>query len=219
MDVGSGKAGDEEPLERFKPTSGQLVGWSGVVVAVLIIVYVAFQDHTVLGLRLALGAAFAAVLIWVTQLRPRATAYRRELLLHGSLKDTFVPYLAINEVTMGQTLNVWVGSRRLVCVGIGRSIGFEMRQRVRSHGQGAQMGGNRSYQFAGRAETTEVREHSMSYQVFVLNRINDLLAAARSEQQRRDDRQPVPAVRSRYAVPEIVALAVTGAAFVVSCFL
>jgi hypothetical protein len=209
----------EEPVERFKPTSGMYVGWCGIVVAALVIVYVAFRDHSVLGLRLALASAFAAVLVWVTQLRPRATAYPRELLLLGSVKDTFVPYVAINEVTMGQTLNVWVGPRRFVCVGIGRSIGFEMRQRVRSHGQGGQLGGNRSYQFAGRAETTEYHDSGTTYQVFVLNRINDLVAAARREQDRQDAAGPVPGVRSRYAVPELVALVLTGAAFVASFLL
>jgi hypothetical protein len=209
----------EEPVERFKPTSGTYVGWSGIAVAALIIVYVAFRDHSVLGLRLALASAFGGVLIWVTQLRPRATAYPRELLLVGSVKDTFVPYVAINDVTMGQTLNVWVGRRRFVCVGIGRSIGFEMRQRVRSHGQGGQLGGNRSYQFAGRAETTEFHDPGMTYQVFVLNRINDLVAAAHREQDREDAGGAVPRVRSRYAVPEIVAVLLTGAAFVASLFL
>ncbi|MDX6301854.1 MAG: hypothetical protein QOF53_3068 [Nocardioidaceae bacterium] len=206
----------QEPVERFKPTSGGFVGWAGIAVAVLIIVYVAVRDHSVLGLRLALASAFGGVLIWVTQLRPRATAYPHELLLLGSVKDVFVPYVAINEVTMGQTLNVWVGRRRFICVGIGRSIGFEMRQRVRSHGQGGQLGGNRSYQFAGRAETTQYHDSGMTYQVFVLNRINDLVAAARSEQDRQDAHAPVPPVRSRYAVPEILAVLLTGAAFVAS---
>jgi len=208
-----------EPVERFKPTSGTYVGWCGVVVAAVVIGYVALRDHSVLGLRLALAAAFGGMLIWITQLRPRATAYPRGLLLLGSLKDTFVPYLAISEVTMGQTLNVWVGRRRFVCVGIGRSIGFEMRQRVRSHGQGSQMGGNRSYQFAGRAETTPSHESGMTYQVFVLNRINDLVAAARNEQDRQGADVPVPEVQGRYALPEIVAVVLTGAAFVASLFL
>jgi hypothetical protein len=204
----------EEPVERFKPTSGVYVGWSGIAVAVIIIGYVALRDHSVLGLQVALASAFGAVLVWVTQLRPRATAYRRELLLHGVLKDTFIPYVAIDEVTMGQTLNVYVGRRRFVCVGIGRSIGFEMRQRVRSHGQGGQLGGNRSYQFAGKTETTELRDSTTSYPTFVLDRINDLVAAARSEKDRQGADTPLPRVRSRYAVPELVAFVLTGAAFV-----
>jgi hypothetical protein len=56
----------------------------------------------------------------------------------------------------------------------------------------------------------------MTYQVFVLNRINDLVAAARSEQDRQDAHAPVPPVRSRYAGPEILAVLLTGAALVAS---
>jgi hypothetical protein len=209
--------GSERPVERFKPTTGAFAGWAGIVLAVATIGYVVLDQHTRSGLRLALGAAFCGVLVWATQLRPRVTAYPRHLRMHGSVRDVLVPYLAINDVVMGQMLSVRVGTKRYVCVGIGRSIGYEMRQRVRSRGQGGgAIGGNQSYQFAGRAETTEVREPASSYAAFVLDRINDLVAAARSEAGRGAPGQTVPAVRRRLAVPEVVALVVTGAAFVVS---
>lgn len=208
-----------EPVERFRPTTGALVGWVGIALAVLLIGYLATTERSVVGLRVGLGVAFAAVLVWATQLRPRATAYPRHLRLHGSVRDVYLPYAVVNQVSMGQTLNVWAGRRRFVCVGIGRPIGYEMRQRVRSHGHGGLLGGNRSYQFVGRAETTQVRNVGGSYDAFVLDRINDLVSAARKAAER-DGAEPVDlAVRRRLAVPETVALAVTGIGFLVSLLL
>jgi hypothetical protein len=218
-DRSSGGSGDGVPVERFKPTTGAFVGWTGIALAVLVIGYVALNEHSLSGLRLALGVAFGAVLVWSTQLRPRVTAYPRHLRLHGPVRDTFVPYLAINQVSMGQMLNVYVGRKRFVCVGIGRSIGYEMRQRVRSaqgQGGGGALGGNRSYQFAGRAETTEVRETGQTYAGFVLDRINELVAAARAGQEADGGHEAVPPVHRRFAVPEVVALVVLGAAFLAS---
>ncbi len=207
-------------MERFRPTTGAFVGWAGIALAVVAIGFVVVAEHSLTGVRLALGAAFGAVLVWVTQLRPRATAYARHLRLHGSVRDVDIPYLLVNQVSMGQTLNVWVGRKRYVCVGIGRSIGMEMRQRVRSRGDGAGgLGGNRSYQFAGRAETTVVDNAGTRYDGFVLDRINDLVAAARAEQARTGRSEPHLQVRSRLAVPEIVGLTVTGLAFVASLLL
>lgn len=216
---GSGRAQHDRPVERFRPTTGAFVGWAGIALAVLAIGFVAVAEHSVTGLRVACGAAFGAVLVWVTQLRPRATAYARLLRLHGSLRDVDIPYVLVNQVAMGQTLNVWVGRKRYVCVGIGRSIGMEMRQRVRSRGDGAGGMGNRSYQFAGRQETTVVDNAGTRYEAFVLDRINDLVAAARAEQDRGGPGEPDPAVRHRLAVPEVVALTVTGLGFAVSLLL
>lgn len=204
--------GDQQPVERFKPTTGAFVGWSGLALAAGAFVWVALNEHSSSGLRIGLGALFGAVVIWTTQLRPRVTAYPRALLMHGSVRDTYVPYAAIDEVTMGQTLNVWAGGRRYMCVGIGKSVGYEMRQRVRAQGSGSGFGANRGYQFLVRAEAGE-REPKMSYHNFVLTRIRDLVA--RTHQQREPDGRHPP-VRQSYAVPEIVGLVVTGGAFLFS---
>jgi hypothetical protein len=213
MGTSQGRSRADADLERFSPTSGSFAGWTGIALALIAIGYVGFTQHTANGLRLACGAAFVAVLVWSTQLRPRVTAGPGELRLHGSLRDTFVPYEAIDDVSMGQTLNVWVDGRRYVCVGIGRPIGYEMRQRVRSRGQGGLLAGNRRYDFDA-ADTVESRDSATTYASFVLDRITDLVAAARK------DGRPAspPQVRREYAVPEVVGLVVTGAAFLASLF-
>jgi hypothetical protein len=209
------QAREKEPVERFKPTSGAFVGWAGLAVAAGAVLWVLFNVHSVIGVRVALAAIFAALVIWVTQFRPRVTAYPGLMVMHGSLHDTFVPYVAIDELSMGQTLNVWVGRRRYVCIGIGRSVGYEMRQRVRGHGTETPTGGARTYGFSGRPSTPG-SEHGTSYASFVLSRLDDLIAASRH------GRPPVgqrPEVRQEYAVPEIAGLVVAGAALLLSFLL
>jgi len=198
------------PVERFRPTNGLVAGWCGLALVAVVIAYAALQEHSPLGVRLVLGAAFAGVLIWVTQLRPRVTAYPDALLMHGSISDTTIPYVLVDEVTMGQTLNVWARGRRYVCVGIGRSLGYDVRQKFRAQRSGGLLGENRAAGFA-----VEAGRSAPTYPSFVLSRILDLVAEAR----RGGSATPEPAVHKRYAVPELVGLAVTGTAFVVSLLL
>jgi hypothetical protein len=208
--------GAERVLERFKPTTGMFVGWAGVALAVFAVGYVVIGVHTLVGLRIALAAAFAGVLVWVSQLRPRVTAYTRSLKLQGSVRDTLLPYLLIDEVTMGQTLNVWVGERRYVCIGIGRSLVSDMRQRGKAARQGSLAGKSRSREFSDKADVAAPDQTAMSYQTFVVTRIEELVDQAKRELRRRGDSTEGLAVTRPYAVPEIVALTATGVAFVVS---
>lgn len=213
MDRPTERAERQQPVERFKPTTGAFVGWSGLTLAAGTIVYVLLNEHNRFGLQLGLAALFAGLAVWVTQLRPRVTAYPDTLLMQGSIRDTHVPYVLIDEVAMAQTLNVWVGRKRYVCVGIGKSIGFDMRQRVRSQG-GNTLFGSRAYQFTGKAEVGGT-ERKSSYQVYVLDRITDLVAASKA----RGLEDAEPRVRQQYAVPEIAGLLVSGVAFALSLLL
>ena len=210
---------DERVLERFKPTTGMFVGWAGIVVCAFAVGYVAISVHTVVGLRIGFGALFAADLVWVSQLRPRVTAYTRHLTLMGSLRDSWVPYVAIDEVTMGQTLNVWVGDRRFMCIGIGKSLGADIRKRAKKQNQGSLIGKSRLREFSDKAELAGLDQTAMDYQTFVVTRIEELVDLAKREQ-RFAGVEPGPVeIRRPYAVPEIVALAVTAVAFVASLFL
>jgi len=211
MDASTGRPGRQAPVEWFKPTNGLVVGWFGVALAVLAIGYAAVAEHSLLGLRIALGAAFVGVLVWVTQLRPRVTAHAETLTVHRPLSDVVLPYLAVDEVTMGQTLNIWSGGRRYVCVGIGKPIGFDTRQRMRAQRAGGQLGGNRAGELSGAGAG---RFPAPTYQDFVLSRIGDLVAAAR--QQPRDASERTPVARVRYAVPELLAIVLTGAGLLAS---
>ena len=214
MQLSAGAPPGEELVHRFKPTTGLYVGYLGLGLAFLAIGYGLLHAPTSYGPRIGLGAAFAAVTIWVTQLRPRLTAYSRTLLIKGSLRDTFVPYAAIEQVVLGQTLNIWAHGRRHVCVGIGRPVGLEVRQRTRATGSGSLFGANRAHDLARVVPTVGEPRQEMRYEAFVLNRIDDLVEVAR--RRHREAGGEAPPVWYRYAVPEIVALVVTGLAFVAS---
>jgi hypothetical protein len=203
-----------EVIERFRPTTGAAVGWSGLGMLVLVAAYCLVEVHTVVGLRVVLGCLLGAVVLWVTQFRPRVTAYDEGLLMHGSIMDTLVPYPAVDDVRLGQVLVVRSGGRRFTCVGIGQSLGADMRRRFRATGHGNTLDLHRNYVFAGQQPGVDQDEPGMSYHEFVMVKINELLVA--NPRAAEDARPPV---RRAYALPEVAALLVTGAAFVISLLL
>jgi hypothetical protein len=215
-----------QPLVRFKPTNGSLIGYTGLALSLFALGYVVVAVHSVVGLRIGLAALFVAVLIWVTQLRPRAIAYQDVLVLRGPLRDTYVPYTAIDEVTVTQMLNVFVSDRRYVCIGIGNSITSDVRQRAKKERQRSQLGQSRAGEFSAKAEAAAPDQTAMSYTTFVATRIEELVDAAKRDSPQADTVEAegpgdpeARGVRQRYAVPEIAALAVSGVAFVGSLLL
>jgi hypothetical protein len=215
-DTSSPDGGRERPVERFKPTTGAFAGYAGLAMAALALGYCLLSLHTVVGLRIGLGALFAAVVVWASQLRPRAVAYDDRVLLRGPLRDVEVPYLAVEEVTVTQMLNVWAGGRRYVCVGIGRPIMSDVRQRARKERQSNQLGRGRLREFSEMAEAAQPDQTAMSYQTFVVTRLEELVDRARRDARRDGRTGEVPPVVSRPALPEIVAMTLTGLAFAVS---
>ena len=159
----------QRPLERFKPTNGLLTGYAGLALAVFAIGYVAINERTLIGLQVGLGALFFGVVIWLTQLRPRAAAYPNMLRLKNSLRDADIPYLAIDEIAMGQTLSVWVGERRYVCIGIGNSIRADLRQRARNQRQGSLLSTSRpGSELSEKASYASLDQTATSYPTFVV---------------------------------------------------
>jgi hypothetical protein len=201
------------PVERFKPTGGVFVGYAGLAAAALALGYVLLFVHTVTGLQVALGAVFFGAVVWVTQVRPRATAYPRHVVLKNSVRDAHVPLAAVDEVAMGQMLNLWVGDERFVCIGIGQSLREDLKTRRRK--QDVTGGGNRLSQLTLMAERASTDERAMSYQTFVVTRLEELVEQAK--------REPAPGAHppARYVVawPEVGVLAATGLAFLLSFFL
>jgi hypothetical protein len=207
--MATSQTGSEQPrpVERFKPTGGQFVGYAGLAAGALAVGYVALSVHTATGLRVALGAVFFGLVTWVTQLRPRATAYPRHVVLKNSVRDAHVPLAAVDEVALGQTLNLWVGVQRYVCIGIGQSIREDLKARRRK--QDITGGGSRLSQLTLMAERASTDERAMSYQTFVVTRLEELVDKAKRE----PAAGPEPAARHIVAWPEVAALLVTGLAF------
>lgn len=210
MSSTSDPAARPEPVERFKPTSGLFSGYAGLAAAAVALVYVVWTVHTATGLRVGLGAVFFGLLTWVTQIRPRATAYPRHVVLKNAVRDAHVPLAAVDEVALGQTLNLWVGDERYVCIGIGNSFREEIRSRRRRE---QSLGTSRMTEFALRAERANTDERATSYQNFVVTRLEELVDAAKRE-------YAAEAAEARHVIawPEVAALAVTGAAFLGSFF-
>jgi hypothetical protein len=206
------RSGHARPVERFKPTGGQFAGYAGLLAAAVAIGYVALFVHTVTGLQVALGAVFVGLVVWVTQLRPRATAYPRHVVLRNALRDAHVPYVLIDEISLSQTLNLWVGDERYVCIGIGQSLREDIKARRRREDV---VGGGRLTQLSLMAERASTDERAMSYQTFVVTRLEELVDQAKRS---REDHHDVEAGH-HVAWPELTALVVTGLAFGLSLLL
>jgi hypothetical protein len=211
-------AAPARPVERFRPTSGRFLGWSSMLVALLLIGYVAVTSPSLDGLRVVLGLSFAAALVWATQLRPRATLYPATLELRNSFRDATVPLARIDEVTVRRTLNVWAAGERYVCIGIGTPL-RPMVTMQKSRGSSTILGFDRLEAYHASQTPPSPDQSAMEYATFVETRIQDAV-----DQVRRDG---VPGPRDTagtrhhpprrtWAWPEIGALAVTGVGFVVS---
>jgi hypothetical protein len=199
------------PVERFRPTSGAIVGYAGLVVAAVVLGYVSFSVHTLTGLRVGLAMVLVGLVIWVTQLRPRAVAYEQTLLLKNAVRDVDVPLVLVDDVTVRQTLNVWVGEARYVCIGIGRSSRSMVKGRRRS--AAAVLGLERLQEYAEHADRPGLDQSAVRYETWVVRRIEELAEHARRDA---DRAAPAPTVRRRVAWPETVALVVTALAFAVT---
>jgi hypothetical protein len=210
---------DDRVLQRFKPTTGSFTGYAGLAIAAFTLGYSAFFVHSVVGLRLSIAAVLAAVIVWVTQLRPRVTAYVESLHLKGSIRDVHIPYTLIDEVTVSQTLNVWVGEKRYVCIGIGQSFGADVRQRAKKQKQTSALGTSRTHEFSEKADMAAPDQTAMSYTTFVVTRIVEIVDKAKRDQKSRGGTTDGQQVTRPWAVPEVVVLVVSALAFVGSLFL
>jgi hypothetical protein len=215
MTSAQGRPGRGAPVELFHATSGRFVGTTTLAVLAAIVVYVVVDVHSIDGLRLGTGAVFFGVLVWVTQLRPRAVAYRDVLLLRNSLRDVDVPLALIDDVHVGRMLTVWVGEQRYVCVGIGAPL----RNLVspKKAGSSSGLAWDRLEEDSKYATPPRPAESLLSYPEFVESRIASLSEDARRRRKRGADVEQRP--HGEWAWSGVVALAVSGVAFVVSLLL
>ena len=204
--------GKPEPLERFHATSGRFVGTMTLVVVMVLLVYLGVEVHTRAGLELGTGLLFFGVLVWLTQLRPRAFAYPDTLYLQNSLRDAIVPLAAIDEVSVRRMLSVWVGDKRYVCTSIGKPLRTMVKGKRR--GPSSMLGWDRLEAYTEQATPPRPDQTAMSYGDFVETRIVALV-----EDARRADQDAGTAARDPREVwvwPNVAALAVTAVLFALS---
>lgn len=199
-----------EPVERFRPTSGRVLGVLSLVVIAGLVGYLTVNVHSVAGLRLGSGLLFLAVVVWVTQLRPRATAYADVLHLQNSLRDARVPWTAIDGVSVRRMLHVWAGDERYVCIGVGAPLRAMVKGRTR--GPSSLLGWDRLESYTEESTPLRPDQSEMGYAEYVELRIGDLVAEAKRRPT--NPARPVAPPRRLWAWPELTALAGAAVVFV-----
>jgi hypothetical protein len=189
----------EEPVERFRPTSGRIIGVVALLIAASVLVIgLVDRDHG-FPLPVMAAAVVAGIVVWAAMLRPRVWVTGEDLVMRNMLHSVWIPLAAIEQVAVRQVLAVSAGDRRFVSPAIGRS----WRQAARSVGS-----------------RKDAAALAQSYPDFVEERIAQLAEAARAQAGVRllSDEQLALAsgVRRAWAWPEVVALAAAGLVLVVS---
>ncbi|WP_310964459.1 hypothetical protein [Nocardioides terrisoli] len=110
------------------PTSGSVSGWLGECIVVIVIIMAVTGGGGLPMARVVIGALLVAVLIWAFLLRSRVVLRDDGILLRNVFSDTSVPYGLVDRVTVRSVTHVFVGERRYVGVGVGRSRRAMTRQ-------------------------------------------------------------------------------------------
>lgn len=213
MSTPQGTPDRPEPVERFHATSGRFVGTASLVVIVVLVAYLAVNERNVGGLRVGTGLVLFGVLVWVTQLRPRATVYPGTLLLQNSVRDAHVPLTAIDGVAIGRMLTVVTEDGTFDCIGIGKPLRKMARPKKRS--PSALLGWDRLESYTEEATPPRPDQSAMEYTDFVETRLVSLVQDARRHESLDDD-APAPRPWKTWAWPEIAALSAATVAFGVS---
>ncbi|MCW2795952.1 hypothetical protein [Nocardioides sp.] len=190
----------DEPVERFRPTSGRITGGIGLAVALAIVV-IGIVDRGAIPGPVLTGALVVGVLVWASTLRPRVSVTEDHLVLRNMLDTVSIPLASIEEIAVRQVLAVRAGADRYVSPAVGRS----WRQTIKSN---------------KRNTAVPVDAALASYPDFVEQRIRQRCDDERAKRgiQSYSDEQAALAegVRRQLAWPEIAALAVATLAFVIS---
>lgn len=197
----------DEPVEKFRPTSGRVMGSIGLVlVAVVVLIGVLDRDQgyspVVVWTALVVG-----VVMWAAMLRPRLWATESDLVMRNSFSTLHIPLAAIEQIAVRQVCAVRVGEQRYVSPAVGKS----WRQALRSDKRL-----ERNRQRAAAPETPG----TMPYPTYVEDRLHQLAEEARGRAGvalLSDEQLALAAgVRRDWAWPEIVALLVALGGLVVS---
>jgi hypothetical protein len=136
VSVSAGR-GDER---RFTPTSGTVIGWSGIAVVCGVLVYILVDDRSVVSIRFALAVAMFGVLVWCYMLRPRLVIRPAEVELRNAFSSWFVPLPHVRRVAIRTITRIYTDERHFDAVAVGRPV-RSMR--------GGRSGGGRAYRLPG----------------------------------------------------------------------
>ena len=116
----------QQPVERFDPTSGRVTAVLVLVLAGVVVVAGAVDAGSV-PLPVLAGAVLAAVLAWASMLRPALWATTEHLVMRNMLETIHVPLAAIEQLAVRQVLALKAGEKRYVSTVVGRPLRKAMR--------------------------------------------------------------------------------------------
>lgn len=155
--------GQDESVERFRPTSGRAMGGAGEVLALTGVGAGVASGTPVL----VAGSVLLGALVWAALLRPRLQVDGEELVLHNMLETVRLPLAAVEELIVRQVLVIRSGERRFVSPALSRSRRALWRDR----------------QSAGpvlpSADVGRAHPASRDYAIFVEERLRHLVKEAR----------------------------------------
>jgi hypothetical protein len=201
----------DEQTQWFRGTSGLV--W-GIVALVMAAAVMALDIAAGLDVPVVIGSLLFAALAYAALIRPRIGVGSDELILDHMFSTVRIPVAAVRSIAIGRTFEARTVDGAYVSAAVGRSLRQALKGRVIRDTQ------------LRRGEPLPPPPHTkpteMSYADFVVERIHGLAVAAR-ERAHIEDASPEQErlseqVRRTWAWPEIVAVVVLAAAFVVSLF-
>jgi hypothetical protein len=186
-------------VERFRPTSGRIMGALGVLIAAAVVVIGVVDREHGFSMPVVFAALFLGVLTWAAMLRPGLWATQDELVMRNMLETVHIPLGAIEQVAVRQVLAVSAGEKRYLSPAVGRS----RKQALKSN-----------------RPSDPAADPAESYPAFVEDRISRLAENARARRGiallSDEQLELARGVRRRPAWPEIAGLVVGAVGFVVS---
>lgn len=198
-------AGDDPGSSRarrvFGPTTGLVTGWLGLAIVAAVVALTLVEDRSVVGVRIVLGALICGLVLWCYLLRPRVILEADELQLRNAFSTRVIPWSRVGEVLVRTVTRIYVGEK----VYVGMAVGHTARSMMRA---------------ARKERKTLVAEPHVSNRAVdqpLPTLIEDAIRdRARQAQELAGLEADRGRITRRWAVPELVALAVLLIVFAVS---
>lgn len=198
---------DEPVVERFRPTSGRVLGPLALLIAVTVLVVAVPQLPDARAWRAGLGATFFGLLAWSSMLRPSVRVVGSDLVLRNMVDVVHIPLAAIERVVIRHVLAVSAGGRRFVSPAVSRKSRHAVRRTF------AERTGQTLREDPTKVTYADIVE-SRILGLCELDRIRRGVAASGEEQ-----RALAGEIRRDLSWPVVGGLVVSGLGFVVSLFL
>lgn len=211
-----------EEVQSFRPTNGRVIGVIGLLVCSAVALAFAASAPLHVGIPGVLASVFAGVLVWSAILRPGVEASAGQLRMRTLFESVSIPLAAIDTVVVRRYLLVRAGGKKYICPAISRPLRKTVRTEMKWKGSPNLLApGLRLNDTMGAVQTQDVKgDHDIAYPDLVEQQITALADTDRADRgiapRSEEEYELGSQVVRRLAWLEIGALAVLGAAFVVS---